>query len=197
MIIRHGGMYRTRDGQEFTARRHPVDGSGYQFEVLEGGERMFFWTDEGTYYVDGRPHELDAVAEMPEIGGTDVCMAADSGSARGPRMTRSEYMDFHSAACAEMFATCKKKNADYTGGAAEADDPFANFRAAERLGVTTTEAGMLVRMLDKFARVSSFIKRGVLEVSDESVRDTLLDLANYSILLAGVIAERRRMEGEK
>ena len=47
------------------------------------------------------------------------------------------------------------------------------------------EDGLLVlkiRLGDKFNRVSSLIKRGELEENDESLEDTLLDMAGYSIL---------------
>ncbi|EFQ43484.1 hypothetical protein LBKG_02136 [Lactobacillus crispatus CTV-05] len=47
------------------------------------------------------------------------------------------------------------------------------------------EDGLLVlkiRLGDKLNRVSSLIKRGELKENDESLEDTLLDLAGYSIL---------------
>ena len=47
------------------------------------------------------------------------------------------------------------------------------------------EDGLLVlkiRLGDKFNRVSSLIKRGELKENDESLEDTLLDMAGYSIL---------------
>lgn len=47
------------------------------------------------------------------------------------------------------------------------------------------EDGLLVlkiRLGDKFNRVSSLIKKGELKENDESLEDTLLDLAGYSIL---------------
>lgn len=47
------------------------------------------------------------------------------------------------------------------------------------------EDGLLVlkiRLGDKFNRVSSLIKKGELKENDESLADTLLDMAGYSIL---------------
>ena len=47
------------------------------------------------------------------------------------------------------------------------------------------EDGLLVlkiRLGDKFNRISSLIKKGELKENDESLEDTLLDLAGYSIL---------------
>lgn len=47
------------------------------------------------------------------------------------------------------------------------------------------EDGLLVlkiRLGDKFNRISSLIKRDELKENDESLEDTLLDMAGYSIL---------------
>lgn len=104
-------------------------------------------------------------------------------------MTKKEYLEFHRATCEQMMEICRRKNADYSGAS---EDPFANFRASEQLGVSSVETGFLVRMLDKFKRINSFVEKGELLVKDESVNDTLLDLANYSILLAGYIESKRR-----
>jgi hypothetical protein len=103
-------------------------------------------------------------------------------------MTKAEYMKFHEDCCQKLVAITKAKNADYTG---IGDDPFANFCRVEALGIASTEQGFLTRMLDKFCRLISFAQKGVLEVKDESVEDSLLDLANYSILLAGYIRTKR------
>ena len=47
------------------------------------------------------------------------------------------------------------------------------------------EDGLLVlkiRLGDKFNRISSLIKKGEFKENDESLEDTLLDMAGYSIL---------------
>ena len=98
------------------------------------------------------------------------------------------YMDFHAEICERMKAITKAKNADYTG---EGDDPFANFKIVELNGITSTERGFLVRMSDKMARITSFVQKGTLEVKDESVQDTLMDLANYCILMMGYINSKK------
>ena len=106
-------------------------------------------------------------------------------------MTKDEYLAFHKAACESMIEITRRKNADYTG---TNPDPFANFKAVERQGVCSTEVGFRVRMTDKMTRLDSFIQKGVLEVKDETVTDTLLDLANYCILFAGYIESKRRQQ---
>jgi hypothetical protein len=104
-------------------------------------------------------------------------------------MTKSEYMAYHEMACKRMMAITRAKNADYTG---RSDDPFANFTRVEALGITDTARGFLVRLTDKLARITSFVQKGVLEVKDESIEDTLLDAANYCILMSGYIKSQKQ-----
>jgi hypothetical protein len=106
-------------------------------------------------------------------------------------MNKKEYLEFHEQCCKRMVEITRKKNADYTG---TGDDPFSNFSRVESMGAATTYQGFLVRMLDKYSRIVSFSQRGFLLVPDESVEDTLLDLANYSILLAGYIKSEKSKE---
>ncbi len=103
-------------------------------------------------------------------------------------MTKKEYLEFHQECCQKMLFITKSKNSDYTG---VGDDPFANFTRVESLGVCTTTQGFLTRMTDKFCRIISFEQKGFFEVKDESIEDTLLDLANYSILLAAYLKSKR------
>ena len=69
----------------------------------------------------------------------------------------------------QMFETYKKKNADY---GSSFDDLFDEF------GMTSA----LIRMKDKYNRLKSITEKKDIQVKDESVEDTLLDLANYCIL---------------
>ncbi len=108
-------------------------------------------------------------------------------------MNKKEYLEFHQKFCQRMVEITEKKNADYTGTSLSA---FSNFEAAEKLGVCSTEQGFMIRILDKIARITSFIQKGELLVKDESVGDTLLDLANYAALLAGYIESKKPNEVE-
>lgn len=110
------------------------------------------------------------------------------------KMSREEYLAFHKSCCEKMLAITTAKNNDYTGAS---DNPFSNFTAVESLGISSTEQGFLTRMLDKMARITTFAKKGMLLVKDESVEDTLLDLANYSILMAGYIKSKRSLNDSK
>jgi len=111
-------------------------------------------------------------------------------------MKKEQYIQFHKDSCQKLIDITAKKNADYTG---VSDDAFANFRqiaglvgprAGNMAGTGTVDmvaVGFVTRMSDKLSRVGSFVSKGELMVKDESVQDTLLDLANYCILFAGYL----------
>ena len=103
-------------------------------------------------------------------------------------MTRDELFKTHEEMCRYALDLMKKKNADYAGS--DGVNPFANFKRAEALGICTTEQAFLVRMTDKMSRLSSFSAQGKLVVEDESVYDTLIDMINYSVLLAAYIKSK-------
>lgn len=101
-------------------------------------------------------------------------------------MNKTEYIQYCEAFFLTCLATMKKKTDDYTGSS---NSPFANFEAVEVLGFST-EVGFLTRMMDKMKRIASFVERRELSVKDESVQDTLIDLASYSALFAAYIKSK-------
>jgi hypothetical protein len=101
-------------------------------------------------------------------------------------MTRDELVDLHEELCGKARTLMRKKNTDYTGGGG----PFANFDSSNNLNVHRVK-GALIRLQDKLQRINSFIERGVLEVDDESVEDTIIDAINYPVLIAGMIREEK------
>lgn len=102
---------------------------------------------------------------------------------------RSEELTSHAEwFTSAMKATCKKKNADYTGGASDA---LANFKVVENYHIPATQ-GLLTRMSDKMMRIGTFCSGQELQVSDEGVQDTLMDLANYAMLLSALIRDSER-----
>ena len=105
-------------------------------------------------------------------------------------MNKNDYLDFSAKFFEQCLEISKKKNADYSG---LTDDPFANFKSVEQLGIKT-EVGFLTRMNDKMMRLASFVQNGTLQVKDESVIDTLQDLANYSSLFAGYLKSQQAPE---
>lgn len=77
------------------------------------------------------------------------------------------------------------KNAGYSG---DSLDRWANFRLSEKFGVSAF-IGCLVRMGDKFIRIQNLVKNPKNEMVGESIRDTLLDLASYSLIAYCLLIE--------
>lgn len=96
-------------------------------------------------------------------------------------MNSEELFKIHERLCKESLELMIKKNHDYSGKSG--NEPFANFTRAEAMGITTTEKGILVRMLDKMSRLSSFMDSKEFKVEDEKLEDTIKDMINYSVLL--------------
>ena len=94
-------------------------------------------------------------------------------------MTRPELYELHETICAAALELMKKKNVDY----AASDDPFRNFRMFETFGV-------VVRMGDKFSRLRSYEENGSLQVKDELIEDTLMDLINYAVIYLAMHREK-------
>jgi hypothetical protein len=67
----------------------------------------------------------------------------------------------------------EKKNQDY-------GDAFATYGPI----------GVLVRLGDKISRLMSIEKKGVFLVEDEKIRDTLIDLHNYSAMAIMLMDEQ-------
>lgn len=104
-------------------------------------------------------------------------------------MTHEELLKYFDETTAKLRKTLDAKNQDYSG---QSDNAFANFERSQVIGIDPT-TGILVRMLDKLSRVSNLIKvEG--KVKDESIQDTLLDLANYAIILSAMIESKKEKE---
>lgn len=77
------------------------------------------------------------------------------------------------------------KRRDYSGK----EDPFANFRMSEFVGVPAWK-GCMVRLMDKLSRVRHITEnKGEMFVKDETIKDTLADALNYICILYGLIME--------
>lgn len=81
-----------------------------------------------------------------------------------------------------------KKNAGYSG----ADpDPWANFREAEKFGVSPVQ-GCLIRLSDKYSRMIHLLQNTENDQVGENIRDTLMDLAAYAIIAICLIEEEEK-----
>jgi len=79
---------------------------------------------------------------------------------------------------------------------ASQEDVFKNFRTCEMAGIPAWK-GVAVRIGDKFSRLMSFCKQGELKVIDESIGDTLIDMANYALICHILFYEQRHKERNK
>ena len=84
---------------------------------------------------------------------------------------RIEQMEEVQKEALELF---RKKNMDY-------GDAFATYGPV----------GVIVRMGDKIQRLLSISKKGITLIDSESLRDTLIDLHNYSAMAIMLIDEER------
>lgn len=106
-------------------------------------------------------------------------------------MDKDQYLARFKELTEQMYEITRKKNSDYTG---DVTAPFKNFTMVETIGFASTEQGFLTRIIDKVMRVASFIKNGTLQVVDEKVTDTLLDCANYCLLMICYLESKNHTE---
>ena len=75
----------------------------------------------------------------------------------------------HEAVCRELTELYERKNRDYGDSFHESYTEWGLAMAAIRIG-------------DKYRRLASLAHGAERSVTDESVRDTLMDLANYAVM---------------
>ena len=103
-------------------------------------------------------------------------------------MNIEQLLKFHLAFSYQAYKVMEAKNHDYAG--ADGETPFRNFTSPEALGLASTEQGLMIRMVDKINRLVTFCRDGKLEVTNETAVDALVDLINYSIILAAFMRAR-------
>lgn len=86
-------------------------------------------------------------------------------SREGKEMNKIE---LHKQICGNMHNTYKAKNADY-------GDSFAKVRREY-------PEAICIRLMDKLERLKTLYKGGEQQVKEESIDDTLLDIANYAVM---------------
>jgi hypothetical protein len=69
------------------------------------------------------------------------------------------------------------KGEEYSG-----EDTLSGFKTLVDIGVSP-EKSMFVRITDKYLRLKNLLFGGEVRVKDESIEDTLVDLANYACLI--------------
>ena len=88
----------------------------------------------------------------------------------------------HAQICKELNELYARKNADY-------GDSFG--KSFAEYGLTMA----CIRLEDKLNRIKSLTKQAA-QVSDESIVDTLMDLANYSIMTLVELAQGEHKKGD-
>lgn len=81
----------------------------------------------------------------------------------------------------ETVKLCKRKNADYGSSVQDTYEKFGDI-------------SYLVRITDKYNRICALLQNGKAEVRDESITDTIVDLANYCFLWAS--SRNLKVEGD-
>jgi len=84
----------------------------------------------------------------------------------------------------EMQRIHDKKNNDYAGN----ETPLANLLECKKIGIDPFK-GVLVRMSDKWSRICRLASGVQPQVKDESIKDTLLDIANYALFAIIILEE--------
>lgn len=117
--------------------------------------------------------EIHQCATPPPRGSGTVWTLPETQRHGDPRFYKllDELADLHS-----------RKSHDYT----PEGDPLQNFKRAEKFGVQPWK-GCLVRMGDKFGRLEQLASGKTAQ--NESLRDTLVDLAVYSLLCVLLLDE--------
>jgi hypothetical protein len=80
----------------------------------------------------------------------------------------------------QMILLHSAKSSDYDGLSGKL--PFSNFRTSTELGIKPS-MGVLIRMQDKWSRIKNLVKEDRdAKVRDETVEDTMMDQAVYSLI---------------
>lgn len=114
-----------------------------------------------------------AITACEDSGRTEIGLSLLRGVKEGIRMLGSrpklaESVEKFTEITSNMAKTYAAKNHDYGNSFEQSLDKFGLVASVVRLG-------------DKMNRIESLTKKGA-QVKDESIKDTLLDMANYAIM---------------
>lgn len=132
-----------------------------------------------------RAHPVpDKVAHSTDLTGLDHDTATT--------FTRRDLLELHARMAQQALALLSAKSQDY----ARYDDPFINLRMAAELSGVGIERVALQYLAQKLVRLRNVCDNGAVAVKGELVEDTLMDIINYSVLLAGIL-EHKEHEKQK
>lgn len=104
-------------------------------------------------------------------------------------MTRDELLELFDETVGSARDILIRKNKDYSDG----DDPWSNFNASTIFDVDPI-VGILMRVVDKLKRIQTFAAKGELQVKDEPVLNSIIDVINYMALIRGMIKDMQAKE---
>lgn len=181
-----GKTYRDREGKEVEIILHQEQYSNDLHPFL-GGNNRWYTNDGQAHLNDLLGDRYDLIEEVKEEK-QELKLEELKETEMDKIITPEEYLKQFKQITKKMCEITKAKNSDYT---ADCGDAFANFKVVEKLGVCSLEVGMITRISDKLARLVGLTKGKEIQVKDEKYEDTLLDMANYSILLAIYLKNKR------
>lgn len=147
----------------------------YEEQKYKNPEHAQRWKNRAIYNlkeIDGDwiiVKESDKPVEEPKIGESKKSDIKDF-------LEKSKY-DIHQEICDKLHQTYVQKNQAYGDSFAESVKKFGLVAAA-------------TRMEDKHNRITNLIQNPDVDKGDESLKDSLLDLANYCIMTAMILDER-------
>ena len=119
-------------------------------------------------------------------------------------MSRNKFYDQRIVLLKEMFkeetalnildnmqAVYEAKDSDYSASGL----PMGNLRKCEDAGIEAWR-GCLVRIGDKMSRLENFLKEKEYLVISEKAEDTVIDLANYAILMSCLLEEVKKTHSD-
>lgn len=104
--------------------------------------------------------------------------------------TQEEVIETLDKTFSELKDTLVRKGRDYSGK----EDTFKNFKLSADLLDIPVESVIISRMGDKLSRLASITKSEEINVSDETIVDTINDLVGYCVLLKTYIKKKEQLK---
>lgn len=103
-------------------------------------------------------------------------------------MTKKELQNHFEQTVEKMGQVLISKNDDYSSA-----DALSNFKTVGNITGTSAEMACLVLIATKVARLGVLLNSGK-GPNNESISDTVLDMANYSVLLSAILSEKNETD---
>lgn len=160
------------------------------------------WTEDNIYCDCGaydRPEGGSLMFLCPMCGPNLICRGHSQAeldqwqkstiNRKETKMDKKTLVAEYTKILQEMTQIVQMKNTDYAGPEGDALSNFAFVQTLSK-GAISREMGVIIRMTDKLARVMTLTQQEA-KVTSEKIEDTLMDLANYAILLIVMHREKQ------